>query len=386
MWGSEAKITPLDDFVNKNAPICYGILMPGKHDPNGVPVIKVKNIKFGRISTSELLFTSKEIDEAYTRSKLKEGDLLLAIRGSTGRVAIVPKELEGANITQDTARIRVKEEESSEYLFYALQSAYVQRQIALNTIGQAVKGINVSEVRKLRIHHPPHPEQKKIARILSTWDKAIETVKKLIENSKAQKKALMQQLLTGKRRLPGFDGEWKKVELGKLLNYKQPTPYLVKSTMYSNDHKTPVLTAGKTFILGYTNEESGIYQDNLPVIIFDDFTTASKFVDFPFKAKSSAMKILTSKEGASIKYIFEAMQMLNYPVGGHQRHWISIYSNLVVSLPDNQEQQKIATILTTADKEIATLQQKLDCLKQEKKSLMQQLLTGKRRVKVDNRQ
>jgi len=95
------------------------------------------------------------------------------------------------------------------------------------------------------------------------------------------------------------------------------------------------------------------------------------------------MKILTSKESVSIKYVFEAMQMLNCLVGGHQRHWISIYSNLVIRLPDIQEQQKIASVLTTADKEIETLQQKLDCLKQEKKALMQQLLTGKRRVKVD---
>ncbi len=93
--------------------------------------------------------------------------------------------------------------------------------------------------------------------------------------------------------------------------------------------------------------------------------------------------MLTSKEGVSTKYVFEAMQILNYPVGGHQRHWISIYTNLVVNLPDIQEQKKIASILTSADREIDTLQQKLDFLKLEKKALMQQLLTGKRRVKID---
>ncbi|WP_394144822.1 restriction endonuclease subunit S [Vibrio atypicus] len=253
----------------------------------------------------------------------------------------------------------------------------------------AQKNINLQVLKPLEILTPPLPEQRKIAKILSTWDKAITTTEKLIETSKQQKKALMQQLLTGKKRLvnpdtgKAFEGDWKKVELGKLLDYKQPTPYLVKSTEYSNEYPTPVLTAGKTFILGYSNEDFGIFREELPAIIFDDFTTASKFVDFPFKAKSSAMKILIAKDGVSIKYVYEAMQVLNYPVGGHQRHWISIFANLVIGLPEPEEQQKIASVLTAADKEIEILEAKLTHFKQEKKALMQQLLTGKRRVKVD---
>src|SRR3546814_7630509 len=108
--------------------------------------------------------------------------------------------------------------------------------------------------------------------------------------------------------------------------YLQPTPYLVESTDYNNKYKTPVLTAGKSFILGYTNEDKGIFKNNLPVIIFDDFTTASQFVDFPFKVKSSAMKILIAKKNADIKFSYESMQLIKYEVGVHQRHWISIFS------------------------------------------------------------
>jgi type I restriction enzyme S subunit len=250
--------------------------------------------------------------------------------------------------------------------------------------------LNKATLEKLPLLVPPLPEQRKIATILGTWDKAISTTERLIDNSKQQKKSLMQQLLTGahkgKRLLDDsgkpFEGEWKRVELGKLLDYKQPTPYLVKSTEYSNEYPTPVLTAGKTFILGYSNEDFGIFKEELPAIIFDDFTTASKFVDFPFKAKSSAMKILVAKDGVSIKYIYEAMQVLNYPIGGHQRHWISIFANLVIGLPSPEEQQKIAAVLTNADKEVELLEQQLADLKQEKKALMQQLLTGKRRVIV----
>ncbi|WP_407080927.1 restriction endonuclease subunit S [Citrobacter freundii] len=235
---------------------------------------------------------------------------------------------------------------------------------------------------------PPVAEQKKIAQILSTWDNAISVTEKLLTNSQLQKKALMQKLLTGKKRLLDergvkYGGEWHRAELGAVLDYMQPTPYLVDSTDYNDSYSIPVLTAGKSFILGYTNEEHGIYHAPLPAIIFDDFTTDSKFVDFEFKAKSSAMKILTAKKGVSAKYIFEAMQMLKFKIGGHQRHWISIYSNLVIPIPDAKEQQKIASALSTADAEISTLEKKLACLKEEKKALMQQLLTGKRRVKMD---
>ena len=254
-------------------------------------------------------------------------------------------------------------------------------------VGSTIKTIGLPYFKKLKIALPPYQEQEKIAQILSTWDQAISAAEKLLKNSQQQKKALMQQLLTGKKRLLDengvkFSDEWQRIELGLLLDYQQPTPYLVESTAYSDSYETPVLTAGKTFILGYTNESSGIYQDQLPVIIFDDFTTDSKYVNFPFKAKSSAMKILTAKKGVSIKFVFEAMQMLQFTVGGHQRHWISIFSNLVIPLPNKKEQQQIAEVLSLADQEIETLQKKLDCLKQEKKALMQKLLTGKKRVKV----
>jgi len=277
--------------------------------------------------------------------------------------------------------IEATEKATKEWFYYY----FMHRDIFsfLSRQGAGRYKLNKAALEKLPVLLPPLPEQKKIAQILSTWDKAIETVEKLIANSQQKKKAQMQQLLTGKKRFPEFDGEWKKTELGKLLDYKQPTPFLVKSTNYSDEYETPVLTAGKTFVLGYTNESFGIYEDNLPVIIFDDFTTASKFVDFPFKAKSSAMKLLTAKQGISIKYIFEAMQVINYSVGGHQRHWISIFSNLVVNLPPLEEQQKIASVLSSADQEIETCQKELEHLNQTKKALMQQLLTGKRRVKVD---
>ncbi|MCC5918304.1 MAG: restriction endonuclease subunit S [Cryomorphaceae bacterium] len=174
-------------------------------------------------------------------------------------------------------------------------------------------------------------------------------------------------------RFPEFNKEWNLEELEQCLDYLQPTPYLVESTDYKDEYDTPVLTAGKSFILGYTNEKEGVFQENLPVIIFDDFTTATQFVDFPFKTKSSAMKILLSKNGNDIKFVYEAIKMINYEVGVHQRHWISIFSKLKIPTPNLQEQQKIASCLSSLDELIAAETQYLATLQDHKKGLMQNL-------------
>lgn len=139
------------------------------------------------------------------------------------------------------------------------------------------------------------------------------------------------------------------VELGEVLNYEQPQKYIVKDTNYDKSYRTPVLTAGQTFILGYTNEIEGIYcasKDN-PVIIFDDFTTSFHWVDFDFKIKSSAMKMLRVKDTKKclFKYIFYAMQTIKYVPYGHTRQWIENYSRLQIPLPPLAVQREIVQIL-----------------------------------------
>ena len=143
--------------------------------------------------------------------------------------------------------------------------------------------------------------------------------------------------------------EYKKV--GDIADYEQPTKYLVKSTDYKDGFETPVLTAGQTFILGYTNETDGIYpaSKTSPVIIFDDFTGAFKWVDFPFKVKSSAMKMITAKENVLIKYLYYLMGYLNYSSDEHKRLWISVYSEFKIPVPPLPVQEEIVRILDRFD-------------------------------------
>ena len=132
-----------------------------------------------------------------------------------------------------------------------------------------------------------------------------------------------------------------KIKLGQALEYEQPTKYIVSSEKYNDEYLTPVLTAGKSFILGYTNEEDGIY-NNLPVIIFDDFTTEIKYVDFPFKVKSSAMKMLRpSNNEYNLKYFYYLINFLNFQPTSHKRHWISKFSELEFDIPERVKQDQI---------------------------------------------
>ncbi|MFG5203353.1 restriction endonuclease subunit S [Xylella fastidiosa subsp. multiplex] len=167
--------------------------------------------------------------------------------------------------------------------------------------------------------------------------------------------------------------------LGELLDYEQPGKYLVASTAYDNSYWTPVLTAGQTFILGYTDETSGIYpaSPQEPVIIFDDFTTTFKWVDFPFKAKSSAMKMLTLKAGAldSLKYVFFAMQMIAYTPQDHARQWIGTYSKFLIPVPPLEVQRQIVKVLDTFTTLEAELEAELEARRRQYQYYRDALLT-----------
>ncbi|WP_372590193.1 restriction endonuclease subunit S [Fervidobacterium pennivorans subsp. carthaginiensis] len=176
-----------------------------------------------------------------------------------------------------------------------------------------------------------------------------------------------------KRKLP--EG-WKWVKLGEVLAYEQPNKYIVKDEQYDKRHGIPVLTPGKTFILGFTQEHQGIY-NNIPVIIFDDFTTESRYIAFPFKLKSSAVKILRSKcNFVNLYYVYNSMQLLNFKPGSeHKRFWISEYSKFLIPLPPLSEQRKIAEILETIDNAIEKTDAIIEKYKRIKQGLMQDLLT-----------
>ena len=243
--------------------------------------------------------------------------------------------------------------------------------------------INQITNRSLGSFHIPYPQLKErdiIVEALSDVDGLLAALEALIAKKRAIKQATMQQLLTGKKRLPGFSGEWEKKRLGDLLYYERPDRYIVQCTEYNDYGNLPVLTANKSFVLGYTDEDFGICMD-IPVIVFDDFTTDCKYATSPFKVKSSAIKLLRTRQNrADLRYVFERMQLIRFPLGDHKRYYISDYQNIELPVPDFDEQQALSAVLSDMDAEIAALEQRRNKTRAVKQGMMQQLLTGRVRL------
>ena len=263
----------------------------------------------------------------------------------------------------------------AKFVFFALKEFFGKYALQ-NTVKATVDSLRLPTFQNFEFLIPSDKaEQERIAQVLSDMDDLISAKYELLDKKRAIKQAAAQQLLTPK-------SHWHTATLGEILQYEQPTNYIIQDIEILEKGSVPVLTAGKSFILGYTEEEFNCYK-NFPVIIFDDFTTDSKFVNFRFKVKSSAMKMLKPKnDKISIKFAFMLLQNINFFVGDHKRHWISEFSKFEISYPkDKTEQEKIAQILSDMDDEISALQDEIEKLKMIKQGAMDELLSGKTRLK-----
>ena len=259
-------------------------------------------------------------------------------------------------------------------------SDYINDKLIIHNESGGIPQLPRSSLENYEVVLPSYEEQTKIASFLSNVDEKISKLTEKHALLSQYKQGMMQKLFSQQIRFKADDGsefgEWDYLELNEVLDYEQPTKYIVKSTDYDSSYLTPVLTAGKTFILGYTNETSGIFEgDKENVIIFDDFTTAYKFVNFRFKVKSSAMKILKLNHFQNnIFYIYSVFSLLNLPLGDeHKRRWISEYSKQEIPVPCLEEQTKISNFLSAIDQKIEVVAQQIEQAKTWKKGLLQQM-------------
>ena len=198
--------------------------------------------------------------------------------------------------------------------------------------GTKQQNLSYDIIEKFPIRYPSIEEQEKLNTFISLLDSRIATQNKIIEDLKKLKVAIRDKQLNAIRKHYGLN-----YQICDLLDYEQPTKYVVTDTEYSEDRsKTPVLTANKAFILGYTDENFGVY-DNGACIILDDFTLDCKYVDFPFKVKSSAIKILTVKNSYSLRYVYEYLNYLNLETTEHKRHYISEIEPMMIAYPTDKK-------------------------------------------------
>lgn len=241
--------------------------------------------------------------------------------------------------------------------------------------------ISPQDFMKSKIFVPNNiEEQNRIGLFISNLDNLIELQTQKLEQLNKLKRGYLQKMFpqdgesVPRLRFSGFSGEWKEAKLGDVVNYEQPTRYIVNSTEYDNDYKTPVLTAGKSFILGYTNEENiKVASRESPVIVFDDFTANNHYVDFNFMVKSSAIKILEAKEENLTYFINCVLNNITYVPMSHNRQWISRYSKFIINIPLFKEQEKIVSLFQKIDELIEEQSNKLNQLKQQKKAYLQKM-------------
>ena len=369
------KIKTLGEIANISSGTTPFRKNPLFYDNADIPFVKTTDLNNSYITTTEEKVSMYALNNTSLRL-YPTNTVLVAMYGGFNQIGRTGKLAMEATINQALSALVLKNDDvNSDYLLFWL-NANVEKWKRFAGSSRKDPNINGKDVAEFSILIPPLKEQEKIAEILLTCDKAIRLTTQIITQLKQRNQGLAQQLLTGEKRVKGFENSvWKEVRLGELLAYEQPTNYLVKNTDYSDEYKIPVLTAGKTFILGYTNEKEGICT-NIPLILFDDFTTDSRYIDFPFKVKSSAVKLLKAKKNADLRFIFEAMKLIKYAIGGHERHWISKYAFLTIFVPLFKEQNAIAQIIDTAHQELKLYEQKLQLLQAQKKTLMQKLLTG----------
>ena len=305
-----------------------------------------------------------------TRHKFSAGSILYSkLRTYLNKVLVAPSE--GYCTTEimpfDTYGII-----SNEYICHVLRSPFFLDYTLQCGYGVKMPRLSTTDACNGMIPLPPLNEQIRIVEAIKYWFVLIDIIESgkenLQETIKQAKSKILDLAIHGKlvpqaptdepasellkrinpkAEIISDNGHYQKLpegwavcQLDSIISYEQPTPYIVKSTDYDNTYTTPVLTAGKSFIIGHTNETNGIYE-KLPCIIFDDFTTDSKLVDFPFKVKSSAMKILQVKEDINIEYIAMFMSITRLIGDTHKRYWISEYSKIEIPIPPQNEQDRI---------------------------------------------
>lgn len=384
----------------------------------GIPFIRSQNVFNDSLQMDSLKYISDEIHYKMRNTVVLPNDVLLNITGaSIGRSCVVPSYLKEGNVNQHVCIIRPNENLHSSYLQLFLSSFLGQKNIYKEQVGGNREGLNHSSVRAIKIPLPPLPEQRKIATILSTWDKAIRLLEGLIAKKQQLKKGLMQQLLTGKVRfkefvqeegfkdskLGIFASDWQVVKIGDLYNRlssgatpsrRNPDYFkgdilwvtsgelnynLIKNTIEKVTQKAVSDTnlkiyAPGTFLIAITGLEAAGTRGSCAVLD-KEATVNQSCMAFPVNDK------LDTKFLFQFYFHFGEKIAFRFAQGTKQQSLNSkIMQEIPIPIPSSTEQTKIAQVLSTCDREIDLLQQQLAQTKAQKKGLMQQLLTGAVRV------
>ena len=351
--------------------ILYGVSESAK-TKGKYKLLRITDIQDNRVDWDSVPFTDID-DDKVSSYLLHDGDIVFARTGATvGKSYLINGLNQKAIYASYLIRVKTSDAILPQYMKLFFESGYYWEQIELNSVGIGQPNVNGTILGNLNIPLPSLAEQYRIVAEIERWFTLInqielgktdlqavikQTKNKILDlaihgklvpqdpNDEPASELLKRinpnaQITTDNGHYPQLPQGWAVCRIEDIVDYEQPTAHIVNSTNYDDTYSIPVLTAGKSFIIGYTNETKGIYS-KLPCIIFDDFTTDTKLVDFPFKVKSSAMKILQVKRNIAIDFVAMFMSITRLIGDTHKRYWISEYSKLPMPIPPYAEQKRI---------------------------------------------
>ena len=360
----------------------------------GIPVLQSGFVTSGKFLAESYVYVDEKLFEEQKRSSAKGGDILMAkIGAQAGRCAIIPKEHPQSIIAGNCLKLTFDEKTSSTDFFYMILTFnYDKNGLSDIKTETAQPAISLKSLKAYKVPVPPLPEQKKIAEILSTWDKAIATVEKLVAKSQQQKKALMQQLLTGQKRLLDDNGmkfgdEWEEFSVSDLCKIGRGR-VISKNEIQDNSGIYPVYSSQtlNNGIMGYLNTFD--FDGEYVTWTTDGVNAGTIFYrNGKFNCTNVCGTLSPKSDLINLKFLALALSRVAFKYVSHTlanpKLMNGVMGTITIRIPPIKEQEKIAQVLTLADREIDLYQQQLDKLKLEKKALMQQLLTGQKRVKID---
>ena len=336
----------------------------------GIKFISVMDILNNAVITYDCIKASVDVTEKELSDfSVEKGDILFQRSSET------LEDVGRANVYMDdktavfggfVIRGKKKGEYDPQYFNYLLRSPFARKRIIPMGAGAQHFNIGQEGLSKVKLHFANIEEQKKIGKMLSLLDERIATQNKIIDKLQSLIKGIRNDVFGKLRKSIGFNAM-----ISDVLCYEQPQPYIVEDTEYTAGG-TPVLTANKAFVLGYTSETDGIY-DKGECIIFDDFTLDCKYVDFPFKVKSSAIKILTAKNKELLRYTFEFLKYLDLSTEEHKRHYIAETQNQEIILPTEQIVKTIAHIFSTLSVRMEAAVKQKNVFEKQKQYLLCQM-------------
>ncbi|MGB4335544.1 MAG: restriction endonuclease subunit S [Chromatiaceae bacterium] len=396
-------VAPLGALTEPTRPISYGIVQTGQCVRNGVRCLRVLDIDDGRINKTNLVTTTKAISDAYKRTVLKAGDLVTPLRGKVGDVAMVDEDLAGSNLTRGVALIAIQSDWSASFCKQFIASPATRSRLEQSMNGSALQEVPIATFRAFKIAFPPSKaEQEAIAEALSDADALIESLEQLLAKKRQIKQGVMQELLTGKRRLPGFSGEWEVKRLGKLgefLKGKGVTRDQAQSGTLPCVRYGEIYTTHRDYIRAFQSWISAEVASTATRLRSGDVLFAGsgetkeeigKCVAFVGDRETYAGGDIVILRPRDIDPLFFGYAM-NTPSVNRQKASLgqgdavvhisaAALADVSLPVPEKPEQTAIAEVLSDMDAEIAALEAKLAKARRLKQGMMQELLTGRIRL------